>query len=266
MRAGAIDSSILAEASGMVASRGIPDHFWVVNDSGNSPEIHLMDKEGNFKHSFRVTGTSNFDWEDLAIYSENNGEKHKLYIADIGDNYAVRDHLSIIVLEEPESWTPKDSCLTPTRIMVCKYEDGPRDAETLMVDPITEEVYIISKRERNVRLYKLNQQNNDRDTLELDFLATLPFHNVTAGDIHIHGKEILLKSYDAIFYWHRDENEDLVTTLQKQHETLKYHPEPQGESIAWDFSGDGFYTLSEYNPNKEQILYYFPREKASSGK
>lgn len=257
---GIIESEELYEASGMVASKSFPGKYWIINDSGNQNKLYLIDGEGNLVHSYRVEGTFNFDWEDIAIYSDPKTGRSKIFIGDIGDNYAIRQHIQIIVIDEPASLEKSDTVIQQFSNLILKYEDGARDAEALIVDPVTSELFIITKREENVRVYSPGSKENFADTLELKFLSSLPFYNVTAGDISVDGKEILIKNYNAIFYWKRMENESFAEAISKPHEILPYNPEPQGESIAWEINGRGFYTLSEKNPLKEQILYFYERK------
>jgi hypothetical protein len=260
IKKGMIESAELYEASGMVASRSFPGNYWVINDSGNANKLYLIDGEGNLLHSFRIKGTFNFDWEDIAIYTNPKTGGSKIYIGDIGDNYAIRQHIQIIVIDEPASLEKSDTVIQQVSNLILKYEDGARDAEALIVDPVTSEIFIITKREEFVRLYSPGVINNMADTLELNYLSSLPFHNITAGDISADGSEILLKNYNAIFYWKRMENESFPEAISKPYELLPYNPEPQGESIAWEINGRGFYTLSEKNPLKDQILYYYERK------
>jgi len=42
---------------------------------------------------------------------------------------------------------------------------------------------------------------------------------------------------------------------------LPYGKEPQGEAIAWDTEGKGFYTLSEERKQIPAKLYFYPRKK-----
>jgi hypothetical protein len=257
---GIIESEELYEASGMVASRSFPGKYWIINDSGNQNKLYLIDGEGNLVHSYRMDGTFNFDWEDIAIYTDPNTGLSKIYIGDIGDNYDIRQHVQIIMVDEPISLDQKDTVIHSVSKLTFKYEDGARDAEALIVDPVTSELFIITKREEYVRVYSPGPIENYTDTLELKFLSSLPFYNVTAGDISVDGKEILIKNYNAIFYWKRMENESFAEAISKPHEILPYNPEPQGESIAWEINGRGFYTLSEKNPLKDQILYFYERK------
>ena len=257
---GLIESDELYEASGMVASRSFPGNYWVINDSGNENKLYLIDGNGKLIHAYRIDGTFNRDWEDIAIYTDSITGRSKIYIGDIGDNFAIRQHVQIIIVDEPMSMDQKDTVIHYVSKLTLTYEDGARDAETLIVDPLTSEIFIITKREESVRVYTVVLTENQADTLELKYLSSLPFYLVTAGDISVDGSEILLKNYNAIFYWKRMENETFPEAISKPHERLPYNPEPQGESIAWTIDNLGFYTLSEKNPQKEQILYYYERK------
>ena len=77
-----------------------------------------------------------------------------------------------------------------------------------------------------------------------------------AGDISSNGREVLLKTYDAILHYDIDENESVFSGLQKLPTIVQYTPEEQGESISWDENGFGFYTLSE---GLNQPLWYHNR-------
>jgi hypothetical protein len=258
-KTGTITSVQLTEASGIVSSRSIPGHLWVINDSGNEPTLLLIDSTGQLIKTFWIENTFNIDWEDIAIYTNQQTGENIIYIADIGDNFAFRPYVNIITIQEPSSLQASDTSITPLANYYFRYEDGPRDAETLVVDPLTSELYIITKREPQVRVYTSPVKQSATDTMQLSFKTTLPFHNITAGDISKDGKEILLKSYDGIFYWRKSQGETVVETLSRPHELLRYHPEPQGEAITWEANGKGYYTLSEKNAMKDQALYYYKR-------
>ena len=256
--AGTIVDEKLQEASGLVASRTNKGMFWVINDSGNDAKLFLIDDKGQTVHSYWINGVNNNDWEDIAIYSDNSG-KSFLYIGDIGDNMALRKNISLIVLEEPTIINANDTILTVFKNYALKYPDGAKDSETLMIDPFSAAIYIVTKREKNVFLYEVPELLNESDTVDLTFITNLPFFNVTAGDISENGQEVLLKTYDAIYYWKRLDNESIPETITGIHESIPYSLEPQGESIAWSVNGNGFYTLSEKSWAQYQILYFYER-------
>lgn len=255
---GSIADERLQEASGIVASISNKGMFWVINDSGNAASIYLINEAGKTIHHYCIKDAVNIDWEDIAI-SENENGKSYLYIGDIGDNYSVRDQINLIIFEEPTFTNPIDTVISDYKSYALKYPDGPKDAETIMVDPITSKVYIISKREQNVLLYEVPESLLESEAVNLIYKNSLPFFNVTCGDISSDGQEILLKTYDSIYYWKRSDNESIPETMSRTHESVAYSPEPQGESIAWTHGGDGFYTLSEKSWAPDQVLYFYEK-------
>lgn len=254
-----ISDSKLAEASGMVASRTNTGLFWIINDSGNDPKLYLINEKGATVHSYWIDGVINTDWEDLSIYQDKSSEKTQLFVGDIGDNLAVRECIKVLAFEEPTFKNSDDTIISTYNTYLFKYEDSARDAETLMVDPSTSKMYIISKREKNVVIYEAPTQLIDKDTMILSHKGNLPFHNITSGDISFDGSEILLKNYNAIFYWNKAEGETFVQAISKDHELLNYKPEPQGESICWGMEKDGFFTLSERSWASKQLIFFYKR-------
>lgn len=249
----------LEEASGLVASIAHPDNFWAINDSGNPAKVFLIDEKANIMKSYWLDGAINYDWEDIATFTDKSNGTSKVAVADIGDNFAVRDHIRLFVFNETETMTETDPIIHHVKTLKMKYEDGPRDAEALFIDPLTSEIFIITKRERNVRVYQ-GSLNFSADTIPLTFQTTLPFFLVTAADISADGTEILVKTYNTIYYWQRNPSESIIQTIQKEFEVLPYIPEPQGESIAWNYDGSGYVTLSERNEPKDQIFYFYKRQ------
>ena len=57
------------------------------------------------------------------------------------------------------------------------YSDGSRDAECLLSDPITSNLYIVSKREMNARLYELKFPFNYKNTNIFEFKSEFIFGN-----------------------------------------------------------------------------------------
>jgi hypothetical protein len=134
--------------------------------------------------------------------------------------------------------------------------------ESMAIDQHTGDIYLISKREHNVNVYKLPFEAQVKlDTLVPEKVATLPYHNVVAADFSFEGKELLLKTYDRIYYWHKPDSLSIQQTLLTKPTELSYKPEPQGESIAWTLDGRGFYTLSESVDNERAKLYFYKRAK-----
>ncbi len=86
---------------------------------------------------------------------------------------------------------------------------------------------------------------------------TLPFTKIVAGSISQDGTQILLKSYEKVYYWKRSESENLPEVFSTKPIELPYDREPQGEAIAWSYEGDEYYTLSEGSMGNSADLFVY---------
>ena len=264
---GVLDNAAIVEASGLVASRKNAGALWTHNDSGGDPKVYLISDRGKTRGTYVLAGVTSRDWEDIAIGPGPEEGETYVYVGDIGDNSAQYPIKKIYRFAEPRAGdsTTVDTVRRVDTIRVM-YPDGPRDAETLLVDPLTKDLYIISKRERRVNIYRdaFPQSISQLDTLEK--LGQIPREQVgileqmVGGDVSPDGKEVLLKSYVQVFYWQRANGQtSLVDLLQTEPQILPYVPEPQGEAIGFAADGSGYYTLSEQQSGMEPHVYFYER-------
>ena len=158
----------LDEASGLVHARSNTDYVWTHNDSGGEAMLFLLDMNGEDSGRYNLSGITNIDWEDLALGVGPNDDINYLYVGDIGDNRAVRAAILYIDFPEPDLTLrdlPAAESIDDFQTIKFIYEDGARDAETLMVDPTSKDLFIVSKREASNILYKLPYP---QDTVALD--------------------------------------------------------------------------------------------------
>lgn len=181
-----------------------------------------------------------------------------LFIGDIGDNLEKRKVKRIYKLAEP--LLDETSGIPVADTLFIRLSDEPRDTEALLADPITQNLYLVTKRESEVHVYELTYPFN-ADTLVAQPVLHLPMRHVTAGDISPNGQEILIKSYDAIYYWKRAPGQSVPDALRQPGTELSYEREPMGESIAWAADGSGFYTLSENSKGERGRLYFYERRQ-----
>ena len=250
----------LKEASGLVASANNPGLLWTLNDSGNPAEVFLIDDHGRIQLVCKLDDIQNRDWEDIAIGAGPEKGKNYLYVADIGDNQARFDFKYIYRFEEPLWTKEKEQVITRIDTLVIRMPDGPRDAETLLIDPLNYDLFIISKREQAVGLYHAPFPF-ERDTLLLNKVSTLPMTQIVAGSMSTDGQELLLKDYDNIYYWKRSDKESLVQVLARKPIELSYEREQQGEAISWSLDATAFYTLSESTKEKDADLIVYTRTR-----
>jgi hypothetical protein len=256
---GAIENSQINEASGLAVGINNPDMLWTHNDSGGQARLFLLDQYGKFKSQFTFPKLKNRDWEDIASGPGPDANKNYLYIAEMGDNMAQFDLKYIYRFEEP-LLSAKSKEVTDVDVITFKFPDGRRDAESLLVDPLTKDIYILSKREQNIGIYRAQYPQSTTQTITLEKLGTMPYFNTVAADITPDGQEIITKTYDAVYYWKRN-GETIADLLMTKPISVPYVIEPQGESIAWKKDGTGFFTLSEEPREIEAVLYYYRKKQ-----
>ena len=212
-----------------------------------------------------LEGASNRDWEDMTAGPGSEEGVHYLYIGEIGDNQAQYDFKIIYRFPEPNISTNSTTSTIPSqqvdRILFRYPNDVQMDAEALLVDPLTTDIYIITKREEPVTVYRLAWPQSTDAPMTADKVATLPFTQVTAGAISPNGLQILLKTYETIFLWTRNPEESIVDALMRPPARIPYTPEPQGEAIVFGSDGQRFFTLSEERNNIKPKLYEYRKRE-----
>jgi hypothetical protein len=214
----------ITESSGLAASRQHPGIYWTHNDSDDGPYLYAVDS-GTGKTVARITLKGIGAPRDVEAISI--GPDNQIYVGDIGDNLGgTWPYVWIYQLPEPKQL--KDQTIRATQYVV-KYSDGPRDAESLVVDPSSGRAYIIDKKEDGGHLYE--------GPAELSASGTNVFKPVAAVDLWAtdaalspDGKKLAVRGYfGGIWY---DWNAGKI----KREGRLSV-PLGQGESAS--FSADG---------------------------
>ncbi|HMQ07794.1 MAG TPA: hypothetical protein PKC30_10875 [Saprospiraceae bacterium] len=258
VKKGLLENEKITEASGLVASRTHSNLLYTHNDSGGKPYIYKLDKSGKHKGKITITNVKNRDWEDIAMGQDPESGKWYIYVGEIGDNEAKYPSIFIYRFEEPADLSKNVE--VEAEIFELQYPTGPRDAETLMFDPHSQGLYIVTKREKYNIIFKTQiDQLHPKSVTLLDSVGTLPFTSATAGDISPDGLEILVKNYKKVFYWTRQPGESIGTAMARKPRLLNYIPEPQGEAISFNALGSGYYTVSEVKKNIRPMLYFYER-------
>ncbi|MBK7033492.1 MAG: hypothetical protein IPH49_09540 [Ignavibacteria bacterium] len=266
-KVGATPQKELPEASGMVASTTNPDVLWMHNDSGDEPTLYAVTLKGGVMEKFTLPKATARDWEDMAYGPGPEPGKMYLYAGDIGDNEGKRQNITVYRLPEPDLSRKKSDRTTQSLTydtFTFTYPDGARDAEALIVDPLTQDMYIVSKRDKKCRIYRAAAPHVSGTTRKLEFVTALPMNLFTAGDISHDGSQILLKNYLYVWHWTRNGKEPLTETFKREATRITYMPEEQGEAICFTPKDDGFYTTSEREEGGDTApIYFYPRVKSA---
>ncbi|MGH3241346.1 MAG: hypothetical protein ACRDNL_13280 [Spirillospora sp.] len=132
----------ITESSGLAASTRHPGIVYTHNDSGGVPKIYALDGRGRVKAVLTLSGAGARDWEGMALGKDGRG-RPAIFVGDIGDNLGgAWPYVTVYRIPEPAELRSQTLRATAFRI---KYSDGPRNAETLMINPRTNRLYIASK-------------------------------------------------------------------------------------------------------------------------
>lgn len=132
----------ITESSGLAASTAHPGIVYTHNDSGGVPKIYALGPDGRVRAVLTLGGATARDWEAMALGKDERG-RPAIYMGDIGDNLGgAWPYVTVYRIPEPAQVRSQTIRATAFKI---KYADGPRNAETLMVNPRTNRLYIASK-------------------------------------------------------------------------------------------------------------------------
>ena len=143
---GTLASAEMDETSGLVVSAKNPGTLWANNDSGDVARLFAISPTGAFRGIYPLAGATALDWEDVAIGPGPTPDTPYLYVGDIGDNAENRPNIVVYRVAEPD--VAGDGGTYPldgVDALTLQYPDGPHDAEALMVDPRSGELYIVVK-------------------------------------------------------------------------------------------------------------------------
>lgn len=253
-----IQSPAITEASGIAISPADPAFMWVINDSGASPEIHLIHTDGSSRGRLKVEGVKNIDWEDLAAFSRD-GQNY-LLVADTGDNASKRESCTLHILREPAlppAGGNLDSTALPAgRIDFC-YEGGPRDCESVAVDARAGKVILVSKRTNPPEVYELPlgapgvkgiqlARKIGTTAVKSPMDSLIPFRDQPTGlDISADRSLAAIVTYYGVFLFPRGNRESWADAFAKPPVALPPHLLGQAEAVAFSKDGKTIYAVSE---------------------
>lgn len=251
---GALDTSLVNEASGLDVSQRFPDRLYHNNDSGDGLRFYISDLKGANARAVEVEGEKPRDIEALSLGPC--GAKTCLYLADIGDNPAKRDGVAFTVVEELEMFPQK---VAPLRTVRARYPDGAHNAESMAVHP-NGDLYVATKpadaqamtpgpalvfrltaaqlaNGNDVQLFeKVGQIDVPKIMAEFPFPGSIP----TSLDIAPDGERALLLTYMHALEMGFDIAKGLPSepwVVGRDYQVVRLKPFPQQEAAAWTSDG-----------------------------
>ena len=247
------------ESSGLVASRSLPGVYWTHNDSGDGPFIYAFDATGESRGVFRVSGAQARDWEDMSIGPGPRRGQSYLYIGDIGDNNAARAEIVVYRVAEPKL-TAADNASTKKQprttaaaeAIRLRFPDGKHDAETLLVHPVTGNLYIVTKvMLRNPVVYEAAAPFNTANVITMTKIGEIRVPSLlggalTGGSVSPDGRRVAfcdyLQAYELTLPASRKNFNDI---WKEKMISFPLGQREQGESIAYRADGNALLATSE---------------------
>ena len=239
---GRLQDARIAELSGVVVGRANPDVLWVHNDSGDSARIFAISRAGATLAEVAFDGVKARDWEDIAMGPgpRGSGSAPWIYVADTGDNDKVRHSIELYRTPEPGLATTH---VAPQRIEL-HYPDGDaRNAETLLVDPLSGDVVIVGKSKGKAELFSMSRDDIDAGGGKLHAAGSLDLSpEATGGDVSADGRQVVVRTKTDVYRWTRQPGERLVDAMAREPIRI---PTAWSEAIAITADGSSWITIPE---------------------
>jgi hypothetical protein len=254
---GILQPQALVETSGLAASRKNPGVIYAQTDSETEPRGYALTQTGELIATLELPGALAENWEDIAVGPGPDNEQSYIYFADIGDNKRVRTtSIALHRVAEPAlDVNARNGFIVVEFVtLYMKYVDGPRDAETVFVDPKNGDIYIVTKDTLGDSMVFVARAPHDASKIvNLESVASLKFGSAelpgsplaTGGDISADGSQIVIRTYDAAYLWLRKQTDSVAQALTTPPCTLTLAHEPQGEAICFIPDGTAYLTTSE---------------------
>lgn len=247
---GTIADSNLNAISGMAASAANPGVLYVHNDR-DQPEFFAINDRGVLLRTLALQGATVMDVEDIAVGPCPQGSC--VYLADLGDNVTPRQEYVVVRVAEPtvDATQPGDDETLPSETLTFSYPDGTHNAESLLIDHATQNLYVVTKEAAGVAssVYRLPTTFGaaSSDATKVADL-TVPGPNdtpATAADAHPCGVAFLLRTNNTLYEFRIPEGEPFESLFAVTPNAVPFGDEQQGEAVAYSPDGLSYFTTSE---------------------
>ncbi|WP_193605568.1 hypothetical protein [Nocardioides dongkuii] len=205
----------IVESSGLVAR---DDLVVTTNDSGDSGRVFTVDAATG-----RTVGVTRWEGEPTDVEALAPAGPGEVWVGDIGDNPGSRD--SVEVLRVPVG--RGDRTVDPERFELV-YPDGPTDAETLLAEPETGRLVVVSKEIFGGTVYRAPARLDPDGPNRLTAVGPAP-GIATDGAFFPDGRHVVVRDYGSatVLTW---------PALDTVH-SFGLPDQDQGEGIAVDEDG-----------------------------
>lgn len=266
---GTVQIANLKEASGLAASWRDPQLLWTHND-GSRKQLYTITAGGQHVATWVLPDPMG-DVEEVAIGPGPVAGVPYLYVGDIGGQAGAgetRTSVKIVRVPEPVNAIPAGAApqlaLSGAASFTLLYPDGSYDAEAMIVDPASADIYLFTKTVPS-RLYRANLNALPaQGSAVLTFLQTVSVPQPSAAAVSRDGLLIVLRDEDAAYAWSRGSGEGIGPALTRAATALPVigtPAEPNGEALSFAWDTHSYLTLSE---GASQPLYYFQSETAAA--
>ena len=259
---GTVASDAITEASGIAASRAFDDVYWVHNDSGDTARCFAISGTGQTLGEFALVGR---DGGRLGGHRGRVRTRRRASPPSTSATSATtrrRGARCRCTGSPSRSWTRLHAWRPPQTLagvatLNLKYPDGPHDAEALLVDPATGDLFVVTKDLVGgvAQVFRAPANLAGGARPRLTQVATVSLgagQGVTGADMTPAGDVIALRTYFGVFLYPRPAGASAQAFAQarardrarlRQRDTAP--SEPQGEALGFTRDGRGYVTLSE---------------------
>ena len=262
-----IPLDVLTQPSGLAMSRLNPDVAFVHSEKDVHGLVAVSTKDAEIRGTYSVPIPDQWDWEDIATGPCPTGSC--LFAGDIGRSNGKPDPPSTFAVyrvPEPDLADGHTSGTLTGDWFRFRYPDGPRNAEALMVDPVTGQIYVIDKvqdGQSGVYTFPGPLPAPSAETVTtLTRVATLHvptwtgdpgnvhastwYAQVTAAAVHPAGDRFVIRTPYKVWEYRAAPGEPLSSAFSASPVALT-SPSGEGQGEAIDYAPDGsaYYTVSE---------------------
>jgi hypothetical protein len=169
------------------------------------------------RQTFRLSGATATDWEDMDVGPGPQAGTHYLYMGDIGDNGKKRDTISVWRVPEPAVGGGGLTSLGGVAHIEARYPDGAHNAEAMAVGA-DGTIYVITKaKTTDIYAIPYPQSTSGVTTMTKVASGTLaPAVDRSGADVRPDGRAIIIRGYKAAQVWGIVPGEPMATTLSRE--------------------------------------------------